>query len=104
MKKYVKIITIMVMTTVAMPLVAQNSNPLLQEWKTPYQTPPFSQIKNEHYAPAVKEAIKEAEKNIEKIIDQKEAPTFENTIEALQLASRKLDRIPNSVKSGSNSM
>ena len=93
MKKYVKIITIMVMTTVAMPLVAQNSNPLLQEWKTPYQTPPFSQIKNEHYAPAVKEAIKEAEKNIEKIIDQKEAPTFENTIEALQLASRKLDRI-----------
>ena len=93
MKKYVKIITIMVMTTVAMPLVAQNSNPLLQVWKTPYQTPPFSQIKNEHYAPAVKEAIKEAEKNIEKIIDQKEAPTFENTIEALQLASRKLDRI-----------
>ncbi len=93
MKKYVKIITIMVMTTVAMPLVAQNSNPLLQEWKTPYQTPPFSQIKNEHYAPAVKEAIKEAEKNIEKIIDQKESPTFENTIEALQLASRKLDRI-----------
>ena len=36
-------------------------NPLLQEWTTPYQTPPFHLFRNEHYAPAVREAIKTAE-------------------------------------------
>ena len=69
------------------------ANPLLQEWKTPHQTPPFSQIRNEHYEPAVKAAIKEAEANIQKIIKQKDAPTFGNTIVALQTASERLDRV-----------
>ncbi len=71
----------------------QSNNPLLQDWNTPHQTPPFSRIRNEHYAPAVREAIKEAEKNIRRIVNQKEAPTFENTIVALQTASEKLDLI-----------
>ena len=51
----------------------QSNNPLLQDWNTPHQTPPFSRIRNEHYAPAVREAIKEAEKNIRRIVNQKEA-------------------------------
>lgn len=77
----------------ATPAVAQNNNPLLQDWTTQHQTPPFSQIKNEHYAPAMRAAIKEAEANVRKILKQKEEPTFENTIVALQKASEKLDRI-----------
>ena len=75
------------------PAMGQSDNPLLQKWNTPHQTPPFSKIRNEHYTPAVKEAIRVAEANIQSIINQKAAPTFENTIVALQTASELLDRV-----------
>ena len=94
MKNTAKYILIMTIVAIAQPAAGQSANPLLQEWNTPHQTPPFSKIRNEHYAPAVKEAIKEAEGNIKRIIRQKEAPTFENTIVALQTASERLDRQP----------
>lgn len=93
MKKFTKILLLMTIVGTATPAVAQNNNPLLQDWTTQHQTPPFSQIKNEHYAPAMRAAIKEAEANVRKILKQKEEPTFENTIVALQKASEKLDRI-----------
>ena len=93
MSKLTKSLLLMTIIATATPMMGQNANPLLQEWRTPHQTPPFSQIRNEHYTPAVKEAIKEAEGNIQKIIKQKAAPTFENTIVALQTASERLDRI-----------
>ena len=67
-------------------LFAQKNNPLLKEWNTPYQTPPFAEIKTEHYMPAVKQAMKEAEKNIKAIASSKKKPTFENTIVALEKA------------------
>ena len=89
----IKPILLMTIIATATPTMGQNDNPLLKPWGTPHQTPPFSQIRNEHYAPAVKEAIKEAEANIQKIIRQKEQPTFENTVVALQTASEQLDRI-----------
>lgn len=73
--------------------MGQTDNPLLETWNTPHQTPPFSQIRTEHYAPAMRAAIKEAEANINNIIKQKEAPSFENTIVAMQTASEQLDRI-----------
>ena len=93
MSKFIKSLLLMTIIATATPAAGQKSNPLLQDWKTPYQTPPFSQIRNEHYAPAVKKAIKTAESNIQKIIKQKDAPTFENTIVALQTASELLDRV-----------
>lgn len=83
----------MTIVSTASTAMAQNNNPLLQEWSTPHQTPPFSQIKNEHYAPAMRTAIKEATKNVDNIVKQKAAPTFENTIVALQKSSELLDRI-----------
>ena len=95
MRKFAKYLLLMTIVGTAEPLMGQNENPLLQDWNTPHQTPPFSRIRNEHYAPAVRAAIKEAEKNIRSIIRQKEAPTFENTIVELQTASEKLDRITN---------
>lgn len=83
------------MTLVAStPAMGQNeTNPLLGQWNTPHQTPPFGQIKNEHYVPAVRQAIKEAEANIEKIVKQKAKPTFENTIVAMGHADELLNRI-----------
>ena len=93
MKKIAKYLLIMTIASTMEPAAGQESNPLLQEWNTPHQTPPFSRIRNEHYAPAMREAIKEAEMNINRIVRKREAPTFENTIVALQTASERLDRI-----------
>ncbi|MFC4872698.1 M3 family metallopeptidase [Negadavirga shengliensis] len=58
-------------------------NPLLEKFKTPFETAPFHLIKNEHYLPAVQAAINEAKKEIEKIKKVSD-PNFENTVEALE--------------------
>lgn len=69
------------------------ANPLLEKWNTPYETPPFSKIRNEHYAPALREAIKRADAEVERIAAQKSKPTFVNTIEALERCGEDVDRI-----------
>ncbi|MBR9844708.1 MAG: M3 family metallopeptidase [Algicola sp.] len=60
---------------------------------TLYQTAPFSKIKNEDYLPAFLQAIKEAKAEIDAIANNTDAPTFENTIEALDFSGEQLDRI-----------
>jgi len=69
------------------------SNPLLQNFNTPYGAAPFSKIKNKHFKPAFIEAIKLAKADIDKIVNNKEVPTFENTIEALDFSGEVLDRV-----------
>ncbi|WP_299135631.1 M3 family metallopeptidase [uncultured Tenacibaculum sp.] len=64
-------------------------NPLLQD----FNTPPFSKIKEENYKPAIKEAIEIAKKEINAIINNTEAPSFENTTVALDNTGEKLDKI-----------
>lgn len=66
-------------------------NPLLQN----FETAPFSQIKNEHFKPAIISAIDLARLEIEKIVTSQEAPNFENTIEALEFSGRQLDLVTN---------
>ncbi len=56
---------------------------------------PFSQIKNSDYEPAFNEAIKQAKAEIQEIISNTDAPTFENTIEAMAFSGMQLDRISN---------
>jgi len=69
------------------------NNPLLASFKTPFSTAPFSLIKNEHYKPAFIKGIELAREEIDTIINNKEVPTFENTIEALDFSGQTLDRI-----------
>ncbi len=69
------------------------NNPLLQKFNTPHTTSPFSQLKNEHFKPAFQEAIAKAKAEIDQITKNVEAPTFENTIEALDFSGYTLDRI-----------
>ena len=69
------------------------SNPLLQEWNTPYQTPPFSQIETKHYEPAIDYAIEQQRAEIDAIINNPEEPTFENTIVAMEQAGALLNRV-----------
>ena len=71
----------------------QETNPLLSDWDTPYGTPPFSQIKNEHYLPAFEQGIKENKADIDAIVNNSEAPTFENTLVALDKAGATLERV-----------
>jgi len=69
------------------------NNPLLQNFNTKHQTAPFSKIKSEHFKPAFIEAIKIAKQEIETIANNLEKPSFKNTIEELDFAGSKLDRI-----------
>lgn len=68
-------------------------NPFLAKYNTPHGTPPFNLIKNEHYEPAVKEGIRQHEQEIDKIIKNKQAPTFENTIVAYEASGETLSKV-----------
>lgn len=66
-----------------------SKNPLL----VPFETPPFHLIKNEHYKPAFETAISLAKEEIAAVKNQSEAPTFENTVVALDYAGQTLGHI-----------
>ena len=68
-------------------------NPLLIDYSTPFQVPPFNDIKLEHYKPAFDEGIKLQKAEVAAIADSKEAPTFENTILALEESGKVLDKV-----------
>ena len=65
----------------------------MQEWDTPYGIPPFDKIKIEHYMPAIKAGIAQQEAEIQAIIDNPAAPTFENTVAALELSGEILSKV-----------
>lgn len=71
----------------------QSSNPFLSAYNTPFEVPPFEQIKNEHYMPAFEEGIKQQKAEIEAIVNNPESPTFENTILALDLSGMLLRNV-----------
>ncbi|MDB9755215.1 M3 family metallopeptidase [Winogradskyella sp.] len=66
---------------------------LNKPFNTPYNTAPFSKIKTEDYLPAFKIAIEKAKAEIDAIVNTSEAPSFKNTIEALDYSGEELDRI-----------
>lgn len=70
-----------------------NTNPLLVDSTNPYGAPSFDKIKLEHYKPAFEAAMTEGRAEISSIIKNTEAPNFENTIEALEFAGRRLSSI-----------
>lgn len=69
------------------------NNPLLTKSTLPYGAPQFDKIENKHYIPAFKQAIEEGKAEIDAIVNNPEAPSFENTIEALEYAGETLNRI-----------
>lgn len=74
-------------------MTAGNENPLIAEWNTPFEVPPFDQIKNSDFKPALLEGMKEQQKEIQELIDSKEPPTFENTIVALDNSGELLRKV-----------
>lgn len=69
------------------------TNPLLAEWDTPHQTPPFDKIKVTDYEPAFETAIAVSRAEIDAIVNNPAKPTFENTIVALERQGELLGRI-----------
>ena len=69
------------------------SNPLLQDWNTPFGIPPFDAIEPEHYRPAFDQAIGEHEAEIATIAESESEPDFENTIIALERSGKALRNV-----------
>ena len=72
---------------------AKNDNPFFETYKNKYGAPPFDQIKNEHYMPAFTEGIKQQQAEINTIAENKETPTFDNTIAALDFSGELLKKV-----------
>jgi len=68
-------------------------NPLLATWTTPFGVPPFDLIKPEHFVPAFEQAMAEHLAEIAAIGANPEAPSFANTVEALERSGRSLERV-----------
>ena len=69
------------------------TNPFFGKYNTPFEVPPFDKILNQHYLPAFREGIKQQEAEIQAIIDNPEAPTFSNTIEAMEKSGQLLNKV-----------
>jgi peptidyl-dipeptidase Dcp len=69
------------------------NNPLLQHWNTPFETPPFHLIETIHFKPSIEEAIRSARMEVDSIAENSEAPTFGNTIAALDRSGETLGKI-----------
>ncbi|WP_273412804.1 M3 family metallopeptidase [Prevotella aurantiaca] len=69
------------------------SNPLIQKSALPFGAPDFSKIKDAHYLPAIKAGIAEQRAEIKAIVENKQKPTFQNTILAYEKTGRLLDRV-----------
>ncbi|MBO7467285.1 MAG: M3 family metallopeptidase [Bacteroidaceae bacterium] len=86
---------ILIMASIALALFSCNNreNPLLSESSDMYGAPQFSKIESKDYLPAFKEAFKQQRAEIDAIANQKEQPTFANTIDALEKSGRLLSRV-----------
>lgn len=70
-------------------------NPLLSEYNTPFGVPPFGEIQNAHFLPAIQEGIIQQQEQIEAIVSNPDSPTFKNTIEALDASGNTLRLVLN---------
>src|SRR5580658_9870543 len=73
--------------------IAAPDNPLLAEWTTPDEAPPFDRIKPEHFRAAYARALADHEAEIAAITADPAPPSFDNTIAALELAGQRLSRV-----------
>lgn len=73
--------------------MTDNPNPFFANWTTPFEVPPFAAITPEHYAPALERAFAEHLAEIEAIAGNTDPVTFENTIDAMELAGDLLQKV-----------
>lgn len=88
-----KIAGLILMVIIMASCATEEKNPFLTEYDTPFGVPPFAQIENQHFMPAFEEGIKQQEERIDAIVNNEEAPTFENTIAALDYSGMMLNQV-----------
>lgn len=71
----------------------EEQNPFFTEFATPNGVPPFNLIKAEHFVPAYEEAMKQHDQEVDAIVNNTEAPTFDNTVAALDNSGQMLKRV-----------
>jgi len=71
------------------------TNPFFMEWATPFGMAPFEKIRAEHFLPAFEAGIAERRKEVEAIVSNAAAPTFANTVEALENGGAALSKVSN---------
>lgn len=70
-----------------------SSSPFAGNWETPYGVPPFGKIEDSHFMPAIEAGVEDLRQEIDAIVKNAEAPTFNNTIVALDLAGEQLGKV-----------
>jgi peptidyl-dipeptidase Dcp len=92
--------SLILLTVLACPLLwtqqaaqPDESNPFFRPWTTPFGVPPFEQIKNEHFLPAIQRGIDEQKREVEAIASNPAAPTFANTLVALDAAGELMQKV-----------
>ncbi len=94
MKKYILLLIIGgLMFSTCSTKTDTGSNPFYSEYDTPFGTPPFSEIKLEHYMPAFTDGMEQEQNEIDAIVSNPEAPTLENTIVAMEQTGELLDKV-----------
>ena len=69
------------------------TNPILSDWTTPFEIAPFNAISDDDFAPALEQAMQAHNAQIDAIANNPDAPTFANTIEALEAAGEQMDKV-----------
>ncbi|MDD8026231.1 MAG: M3 family metallopeptidase [Acidobacteriota bacterium] len=77
------------------PVPTPDVNPFFTEWTAPFGTPPFDQFKPAHYMPAYEKGMADQKAEIAAVAVSTEAPTFANTVEALERSGRLLSKVNN---------
>jgi len=89
------VLFVLLITAITPAQEMKMQNPLLSEWKTEFQTPPFDLIKSEHFLPAYEEGMNQQKREVEAIVNNNEKPTFTNTIEAFEKSGKIFIRVNN---------
>jgi len=69
------------------------TNPLLAAWQTPFETPPFGEVRPEHFMPAFDQAFADHAREIEAIVNDPSEPDFDNTVTAWERSGKLLNRV-----------
>lgn len=93
MKRTLIIAAVAMLLTVGCKDKKNMDNPFFSAWNTPYEIPDFSKIKAEHYMPAFLEGMERQKAEIDAIVNNPEAPTFENTILAYEYSGQMLKEV-----------
>ena len=93
MKRTLILAAVAMLLTVGCKDKKNMDNPFFSAWNTPYEIPDFSKIKAEHYMPAFLEGMERQKAEIDAIVNNPEAPTFENTILAYEYSGQMLKEV-----------